>query len=205
MFSGVVEACVKVREIKEREENVELALERPPFFDDLKAGDSVAVDGVCLTVEEFDDEIMTFALAAESLKILQWRERFKSSPPSHNWCFNVERSLCLGDRIHGHLVTGHVEGVGKITRVEDLGESRIIEFEVPESVLPFIWKKGSITVNGVSLTINKLDDISVEICLIPESMKRTNLSMVKEGEGVHIEPDYMARAMVRNLQLNSRN
>ena len=200
MFSGIVEACVKAEKITERGENIELTLQRPSFFDDLSVGDSVAVDGVCLTVESFSQEQMVFALAEESLKVLNWRSRF-SNTSATNWTFNVERSLRLGDRIHGHLVTGHVEGLGQVILVQDLGESRVIRFSLPNSVLPFVWKKGSVTVNGVSLTINQLQELTVEVCLIPESMKRTNLSLIAEGDFVHIEPDYLARAIARNLQV----
>lgn len=199
MFSGIVEACVKAVNIKKRNENIEIQLEKPHGFDDLKNGDSVAVDGVCLTLESFNERTMTFALAPESLKVLQWETRWETRSMKE-WSFNLERSLRFNDRVHGHLVTGHIEGLAQVLKIKDLAESRLLEIQIPENVLPFVWKKGSIAFNGVSLTVNEVKkDGRVEICLIPETMKRTNLGMIQENSWLHIEPDYMARAMRRML------
>lgn len=198
MFSGIVEAVSEIQSSQELVNAYRIQVDKPTQFNDLHLGDSIAVDGVCLTVEAFDEKQMTFALAAETIRVLQWN-------PS-SWIgkrVNLERSLRFGDRIHGHLVTGHVDSLAQVTRAELQGESFFLDVKVASSVLPYVWKKGSITINGVSLTVNELKGSVVEVCLIPETLKRTNLGALKVGQVVNIEPDYMARAVVaatRNVE-----
>ncbi|MGZ3745308.1 MAG: riboflavin synthase [Pseudobdellovibrionaceae bacterium] len=191
MFSGIIEAVSEIKSSQALENAYRIQIEKPAEFNDLHPGDSVAVDGVCLTVEAFDEKQMAFTLAAETLRILQW------SPTS--WIgkrVNLERSLRLGDRIHGHLVTGHVDSLAEVLRAELEGESFFLTVKVASPLLPYIWKKGGITVNGVSLTVNEIKNSAVEVCLIPETLKRTNLGSLKIGHMVNIEPDYLARALV---------
>lgn len=195
MFSGIVEATAPILSAKSSEGLVRIQVQKPEFFDDLKIGDSVAVDGACLTVEKFDQDSIQFALAAESLKVLRWPEAEKLM----GRILNLERSLRFGDRIHGHLVSGHVEGLGEVREVNWIGESLILKIELPKTVKPYIWKKGSITLHGVSLTINDIQNLQIEVCLIPETQKRTNLSLLKVGDFVHVEPDWMARALEARL------
>lgn len=198
MFSGIIEAVSEIKSSQELVNAFRIQVEKPKEFNDLRLGDSIAVDGVCLTVEAFDEGQMTFALAAETLRVLHW------SP--EKWLgkkLNLERSLRFGDRIHGHLVTGHVDSLGEVFQAELQGESFLLSVKVAPSVLPYIWKKGSITINGASLTINEVNQNLVEVCLIPETLKRTNLGFLEAGHYVNIEPDYMARAVVaatRNLE-----
>lgn len=197
MFSGIVEATGELLEARSQGEVLRLKLKKPSYFSDISLGDSIAVDGVCLTVEAFDSDSMTFALAAETLQVLKWNMR--------NWknkVFNLERSLRYGDRIHGHLVTGHVDVLGSITDATHGVESSILEIELPPRVLPYVWAKGGMAINGVSLTINTLVDHRVSLCLIPETLKRTNLGALKRGDLVHIEADYMAKAIVRAKNLS---
>ncbi len=198
MFSGIVEAVSEIQSSQELINAYRIQVKTPAHFNDLHLGDSIAVDGVCLTVEAFNEKQMTFALAAETIRVLNW------NPTS--WVgkqVNLERSLRFGDRIHGHLVTGHVDSLAEVTRAELLGESFSLDVKVASSVLPYVWKKGSITINGVSLTVNELKGSVVEVCLIPETLKRTNLGALKVGQVANIEPDYMARAVVaatRNVE-----
>ncbi|WP_413290323.1 riboflavin synthase [Bdellovibrio sp. HCB337] len=195
MFSGIVEAVSEIKSSQELANAFRIQVEKPHEFNDLHLGDSVACDGVCLTVEAFDEQQITFTLAAETIKVLRWNPQ--------SWIgkkMNLERSLRFGDRIHGHLVTGHVDSLGEITRAEAEGESFFLDVKVASSVWPFIWKKGSITINGVSLTVNDVKNAIVEVCLIPETLKRTNLGMLQPGMFVNIEPDYMARAVVAAAQ-----
>lgn len=191
MFSGIVEAVSEIKSSQELSNAYRIQIVKPVEFDDLRLGDSIACDGVCLTVEAFDEHSITFALAAETLRVLQW------SPSA--WIgkkINLERSLRFGDRIHGHLVTGHVDSLGQVVRADLQGESFFLDVKVASTVLPFVWNKGSITINGVSLTVNQVLNSVVEVCLIPETLKRTNLGSLKPGSLVNIEPDYMARALV---------
>jgi riboflavin synthase len=190
MFSGIVESVMPILHSQELPNAYRIQIQKPEQFDDLKLGDSIACDGVCLTVEAFDDQTMTFALAAESIRILEWKpEKFLHKK------INLERSLRFGDRIHGHLVTGHVDSLGDVVKAELDGESLFIDVKVADSILPYLWKKGSITLNGVSLTVNEVLGHVISVCLIPETIKRTNLGLLKKGDRINVEPDYLARAI----------
>jgi riboflavin synthase len=196
MFSGIVESVMPILSSQELPNAVRLNIKKPSEFSDIKAGDSIACDGVCLTIEDFNDQQMTFALAAETIRVLRWNPQ--------TWkgrAINLERSLRFGDRIHGHLVTGHVDSLGEVTRADLEGESFFLDVEVQDSILPYVWKKGSITLNGVSLTVNEVVENRVSVCLIPETQKRTNLGALKKNDLVNVEPDYMARAVQRAMEL----
>lgn len=197
MFSGIVEFVKPIISSEALTQAFRIRVEKPEEFQDVKVGDSIACDGVCLTVENFDQKTMQFALAAETIKVLKWQPQ--------TWIgkqLNLERSLRFGDRIHGHLVTGHVDSLGLVTYSQQTGESWFLKVEVSESVLPYLWVKGSITLNGVSLTINSLSGRELEVCLIPETVKRTNLGLLKVGDSINIEPDYMAKAIARVIELS---
>lgn len=196
MFSGIVESVMPIESSEELVNAYRIKIKKPNEFNDIKLGDSIACDGVCLTVEAFDDAQMTFALAAETIKVLEWNPQ--------SWIgkqVNLERSLRFGDRIHGHLVTGHVDSLGTVSRAELLGESFFLDVKVADTILPYVWKKGSVTLNGVSLTVNELEGNTVSVCLIPETLKRTNLGLLKPGSRINVEPDYMARAIQRSLEV----
>lgn len=196
MFSGIVESVMPIVSSQELPNAYRIQIKKPSEFNDIKIGDSIACDGVCLTVEAFDELQMTFALAAETIKILEWNPQ--------SWLgkvVNLERSLRFGDRIHGHLVTGHVDSLGEVMRADLQGESFFLDIKVQPTILPYVWKKGSVTFNGVSLTVNELRDDVVSVCLIPETVKRTNLGELKAGSKVNVEPDYMARAIQRSLEV----
>ncbi|AFY02646.1 riboflavin synthase [Bdellovibrio bacteriovorus] len=196
MFSGIVESVMPIESSEELTNAYRIKIKKPSEFNDIKLGDSIACDGACLTVEAFDDQTMTFALAAETIKVLEWNPQ--------SWLgkqVNLERSLRFGDRIHGHLVTGHVDSLGTVTRADLEGESFFLDVNVAETILPYVWKKGSVTLNGVSLTVNELQGSVVSVCLIPETLKRTNLGLLKPGSRINVEPDYMARAIQRSLEV----
>jgi riboflavin synthase len=107
---------------------------------------------------------------------------------------NMERSLRLGDRIHGHLVTGHVDSVGLVTESNGSQEAWFLTVECSSKIRGLVWEKGSITLHGVSLTVNKVEGDFVSVCLIPETILRTNLSSLVVGSSIHIEADYFAKA-----------
>ncbi|MFN7905766.1 MAG: riboflavin synthase [Pseudobdellovibrionaceae bacterium] len=200
MFSGIVETTTELLEVQEGQSICRIFLKRPIQFDDLQIGDSVAVNGVCLTVEMFDSTKMQFSLGLETLQVLQWKQQ-----DWKNRKINVERSLKLSDRIHGHLVTGHVEALGKVLRSDQVGENWFLDIEVPTALLPLIWKKGSITLHGVSLTVNTLEKNILQVCLIPETQKRTNLIEFKKDDSIHLESDYMAKAFYRFYELQGKD
>lgn len=201
MFSGIIEATQNVVNSTVYPGRVRLAVARPKSFDDLRLGDSVAVNGVCLTVEQLSEDQICFSLGAETLKVVDWEIN------SSLWLtrpLNLERSLRFGDRIHGHLVSGHVEALGTIIKSYAEGESWQLEVAVPMSVGEFLISKGSVTLNGVSLTINTLQKLAdahlLTVCLIPETIKRTNLTKISVGQKITVESDYFTRMLLQKYR-----
>jgi riboflavin synthase len=202
MFSGIVESKAAIARAEEviPGKLIRIWVSRPAEFTDLKVGDSVATDGVCLTVEAFDNRAIQFALAAETLAVTNWNTEAKKVSDLVGRFVNLERSLRLGDRIHGHLVSGHVDAASKVVRVEDLGETRIIDITIPSELRGMVWKKGSWALNGVSLTVNSVDGGVASHCLIPETLSRTNLGSLQVGDLVNIEVDVFARALAQSVE-----
>jgi riboflavin synthase len=195
MFSGIIETVSPIQQVILQKQAVEVQLTRPHSFDDIKVGDSIACNGVCLTVHRFTDQSINFILGFETLKTLEIQ------PESLNGqVWNLERSLRFGDRVHGHLVTGHIEALGRVVRNEAFGDSWFLSVECPKHLLKFIWKKGSLSVHGVSLTVNEIQNGVVEFCLIPETVSRTNLSQIPLGGSINIETDYLAKLYLRNQE-----
>lgn len=195
MFSGIIETTAPILQTRNLNQSLELVVQRPIFFDDLKVGDSIAVNGICLTLEAFDTEKMFFTLGHETLKILgEGLSLWLSS------VVNLERSLAFGSRVHGHFVSGHVDVMVTVKKSEALGDNWLLSVEVPEEFAKFCWKKGSVTLHGVSLTINDISGGSspwVEVCLIPETQKRTNLTHIRPGELLGFEVDSFAKAVAQ--------
>jgi riboflavin synthase len=195
MFSGIVEVQGQILTARRDQGLVFIDVERPTDFSDLKIGDSICTSGVCLTVESFNEKSIRFALGGETLAITGWSEGLLQGK-----AVNLERSLRLGDRIHGHMVSGHVDATGEVVLVKDLGGSVQVDIKAPESIAQYVWKKGSWAVNGVSLTINDVSQGVVSQCLIPETLRRTNLGNVQVGDRVNLEIDMMARGLVSFLE-----
>ncbi|MBL7672341.1 MAG: riboflavin synthase [Bdellovibrionaceae bacterium] len=195
MFSGIIEAKSSILMTQDLDRALRIRVQRPLTFDDIKLGDSVAVNGVCLTIEECTPELLTFTLAAETLKVLRWNQ----APWTHH-PINLERSLRFGDRIHGHLVSGHVDELGEVVKAESFGDSWLLDVSFDSGKSDLIWKKGSITIQGVSLTVNEVKGSILSVCLIPETVKRTNLSEFKVHDFVNLEYDWMAKALIHSFQ-----
>ena len=195
MFSGLVEQTSPVLEVKAQLNFIQLLLKRPSSYTSLKDGESVSVDGVCLTLEKFDKKTMAFGLGPETLKITGWTPK-----KLKNKVFNLERSLTLQSAVGGHLLTGHVDGLALVKQVKKQGESLIVQIQTPVKFKSFFWKKGYIALNGVSLTINELKGNNLELCLIPKSLKLTNLSHIKKGDLLNFEVDYMSRFFVHGFE-----
>lgn len=206
MFSGIVEAkapIVRADEILEGK-LTRIWVEKPHEFGDLKIGDSVANDGVCLTVEAFDEKTIQFALAAETLAVTNWNSAAVKKTGAQSLVgrfVNLERSLRLGDRIHGHLVSGHVDSCSRVVKILDDGQTRIIDIEIPLALRGMVWKKGSWALNGVSLTVNSVDGGIASHCLIPETLTRTNLGALRVNDLVNIEVDVFARALAQSVEI----
>ncbi len=198
MFSGIIETVSSIIGQSEGPGTLTISVRKPSEFNDLSVGDSIAVDGVCLTLEAFDDERMVFTCGPETLRITGW------TPQNvlHR-AVNLERSLRFNGRIHGHIVTGHADARSRVLAVERQGETITLTIEIPEKLAPFIWAKGSVALNGVSLTVNRCEAREFTVGLIPETTKRTNLGELKAGDPVNLEVDNMARAFVRQRELEA--
>lgn len=195
MFSGIVETTSRILETRQSGPLVSVYLEKPSNFNDLKIGDSIAVDGVCLTLEAFDECRMAFTLGPETLSITGW-----TADGVQGRAMNVERSLRFGDRIHGHLVTGHVDARAHVLKAEPQGDSLTLTISIPQILRPLIWRKGSVAINGVSLTVNSVTDEGFTVGLIPETLRRTNLNQLTSGSTVLLEADNSARGLLRILE-----
>ncbi len=197
MFSGIVETTGKILKLQSHPDAIHMTLERPALFTDLKIGDSVAVDGVCLTVRELQVDSMSFDVGYETLQITHWQQRLPAAGVNlqPQVGMNLERSLKFGDRMHGHVVTGHVEALAMLQESKRLGDSLVQRYSYPWRLRELLWTKGSVALNGVSLTINDICDDHFEVCLIPETQERTNLGVCRLGDWLHIETDSMAKSI----------
>lgn len=193
MFSGIIETASSTIKLlpSESDELVRFQVTRPEKFNDITIGDSIAMNGVCLTVEAFDEDSIQFAIGKETLRITGW-----SKEAIQKMLWNMERSLKLGDRIHGHLVTGHVDFQGQVSGLKKDGESMELWVSFPENAKQYFWKKGSVCLNGVSLTINDVKESHLRVNLIPETLRVTNLKHLQEGQSINIEVDSFARGLI---------
>jgi len=192
LFSGIVETTSLAQSVFAADKGIQIVLDRPSIFDDIALGDSIATNGVCLTITSFDESSMAFFIGAETLSVTGWTVESLMT-----FDFNLERSLKLSDRIHGSLVSGHVDAVAKVLKSELFGENLLLDVSYPVELSSFVWKKGSVVINGVSLTINELSKESLSVCLVPETLMRTNLSKLCVGDCVNLEADYIAKAITR--------
>jgi riboflavin synthase len=194
MFSGLVEAKAKIRGIEAEEGGVRIVVLRPKTFDDISIGDSIAIQGCCLTVVEADSDSLSFQAGRETLSKTNLSRRTIGGE------VNVERSLALGDRLGGHLVTGHVDGQGTLQSRSDEAEWSTMVFEAPTSLMRQMAAKGSITVDGVSLTLVDVTDTTFSVALIPHTLQQTTLGALSPGDRVNLETDLLAKYVQRQLQ-----
>jgi riboflavin synthase len=196
MFTGIVEAVGRIADVERRggaDGGVRLTIDtRTLDIADVAIGDSVAINGACMTVIAKAAAQLAFDVSAESLR---WVAGL--SQPGE---VNLECALRFGDRVGGHLVAGHVDGVGTVTRFEPDGESRLLEVEAPAALARYIAVKGSITVDGVSLTVNRVDGARFCVNLIPHTLAVTTLGAYGVGRQVNLEVDLIARHLERLLE-----
>ncbi len=193
MFSGIVADVGTIIKSENREGGLRLAVEtRQLGMDDVQLGDSIAVNGVCLTVVQMEGGTFTVDVSRETLNCTVGLDRQGAR-------VNLEKALRLADRLGGHLVSGHVDGVGEVIAFTDLGESWKLALRAPQALAKYIAAKGSITVNGVSLTVNRVSGAEFELNLIPHTLAVTTLNELKAGAKVNLEIDLIARYVERML------
>jgi riboflavin synthase len=187
MFTGLVEEIGHVLDIDGDAAGARLAIAATRVREDVAIGDSIAVDGVCLTVVSFDDAGFAVDVVAETLRRTALGERAPGDG------VNLERALQVGDRLGGHIVQGHVDGTGEVSRVDPDGDGSRITIASPHELLRYVVEKGSITVNGVSLTVASRDDDGFAVALIPHTLGETTLGALTLGRRVNLEVDIVAK------------
>lgn len=198
MFTGLVEATAEVVAILRPDDDItRLRLTRPSSYEPVY-GESIAVNGCCLTVTEFTDTELCFDANGETMALTN----LQYLAAGH--VVNLERALAVGARLGGHMVSGHVEGIATITAIEPAPEGHNYTFRLPPELVRYVIPKGSITFNGVSLTINTLEDgvgtpatTDVTSMLIPVTLKDTNLGQLAVGDAVNVETDIVGKYLER--------
>jgi len=195
MFSGIVAAVGQIKQLTPRNDGtptVRLTVDAGCLdLDDVTQGDSIACNGVCLTVVDKQDTCFCVDVSPETLSCT-----IGLDAPGP---INLEKALRLADRLGGHLVSGHVDGVGEVIRFDPVGDNRLLEIRAPEPLAKYIARKGSITVNGVSLTTNSVSGACFTINLIPHTLEVTTLGRLHPGARVNLEIDLIARYVERML------
>lgn len=193
MFTGIIEAVGEIKKIIPLENGVRIEITSGGLdLSDLRIGDSIATNGVCLTITTLMGNTISMEVSRETLSCTQ-------SLDTRGGRVNLEKAMQLSDRINGHLVSGHVDGVGKIIKLEPAGESYILAIRPPIALMKYIAKKGSITVNGVSLTVNLITKDEFQVNLIPHTLAATTFKELKKDMEVNLEVDLFARYLEKFL------
>ncbi|MEA2278693.1 MAG: riboflavin synthase [Solirubrobacteraceae bacterium] len=186
MFTGLVADLGTVAGVDATADGVRLAISSP-LARELSEGDSVAVNGVCLTATDVDDERFGADVMQETLR------RSSLAEVRQGTRVNLELALAAHGRLGGHIVQGHVDGVGAVRAAREDGFARVVTIEAEPELLRYVVEKGSIAVDGVSLTVSRVDDVSFDVSLIPETLRRTNLGDAAAGTPVNLEVDILAK------------
>jgi len=206
MFTGIITGVGRIAAVHDLGRSLDhgkrLEISTPAhYLDDVGLGDSIALNGACMTVTSFNaaQNIFTIDISAESLA--------KTAGLDHiGTVLNLEKALRANDRLGGHIVSGHVDGIGSVSRFEQIGESWLLQVMAPLSLAKYLAYKGSVTVNGVSLTVNRVEDSPegclVSINLIPHTIENTALGHLKAASAVNLEIDTVARYVERMLSLD---
>ncbi|MFZ1851887.1 MAG: riboflavin synthase [Nitrosomonas sp.] len=199
MFTGIIQAVGKIAAtdtLNTTTQGITSLCIDPGNLDltDVNLGDSIAIDGVCLTVKALNDRKLHFDVSEETLRCTHGLNQIDKR-------VNLEKALRLSDRLGGHLVSGHIDGIGTVVKWEPCGNNVTLEVNVPNSILRYLTHKGSITVNGVSLTINQIIDNTFSVNLIPHTLTVTALDQLRPGSKVNLETDMLARYVARLLNI----
>lgn len=194
MFTGIIAAIGQVTSVAPSGGDMRLKVATQKLdLSDVSLGDSIAINGVCLTVVELDESHVSFDVSKESL------ERTALSQITAGSSVNLEKALAVGDRLGGHMVSGHVDGLGKVLQLTPSARSVQFRIEVPANLERYIAEKGSISIDGVSLTVNEVGPGWFEINIIPHTMQETIIKEYKVGTMVNLEVDLIARYLERLL------
>lgn len=194
MFSGIIADIGSIKQAGDRDGGLRLVIATSTLdLGDVQPGDSIAVNGVCLTVVAHSGDSFTVDVSRETLNCTEGLDAIGAP-------VNLEKALRLADRLGGHLVSGHVDGVGEVVEFVDLGESWKLVVRAPQVLAKYIAVKGSVTINGVSLTINQVSGREFSVNLIPHTLLVTNLKNLRAGSRINLEVDLIARYVERMMQ-----
>ncbi len=193
MFTGIIEEKGKIKKISHEQKGLRFHVEAEKILIDIKNGDSISVDGVCLTVEKFEKKYFVVYVMHETIK------KTTLSYYKVNQSVNLERALIVNSRLGGHFVLGHVDTVGRINKIKKDGDAKIFEIVIPEEYNKYLVQKGSIAIDGISLTIVDIYKKSFTVSIIPHTQKITTLTDKKNQDIVNIEFDILAKQVVRLL------
>ena len=197
MFTGIIQSKGSIKEVFSSSDGARLKINTNALdLSDTNVGDSIAVDGVCLTVTELTESSFTADVSNETLTCTT----FSALKQGKN--VNLERSLRVNQGIDGHLVSGHVDGIGAVNSIEKDGDSVRIKIEVQGDIIKYIAKKGSICINGVSLTVNSVENNFFDVNIVPHTLSATTLGDLSLQSNVNIEIDQIARYVERLLSQN---
>ncbi len=199
MFTGIIEEVGEIITVTPIENGKNLTIRARRVLEGTRIGDSIAVDGVCLTVTALGSEQFSVQAVGETL------EKTTLGTVQHGRRVNLERALAVGDRLGGHFVQGHVNGIGHIRTMRKRGENYLLEVEIPPPLRKYIILEGSIAIDGISLTIAHLIDVLVGINIIPHTMENTNLRYKQVGDGVNIEVDLIAKYIENLIRFSKQN
>ncbi len=199
MFTGLIEETGEITNIKMASEALYLTVNANKVLDNLKIGDSIAVNGACQTVIEINNSSFTVFASRETLNVTNFLS-YKAGT-----IVNLERTLRIGDRLDGHIVSGHIDTTAVVKNIKSIGDAYEFSFEIDSKYKNQIVKKGSITVNGISLTVANIDNNNFSIAIIPITFEATNLKFLKIGDTVNIETDILGKYIEKYLSSNHNN
>jgi len=187
MFSGIIEEIGQIQKIDFISGGIKLTISANKILEDIKTGDSVSVDGICLTVTSFNKNSFIVDAVGETLK------KTTLSKIKNKSYVNLERAIRFNERIGGHLIQGHINSTARIIQLKKIGENFLLQIELPDDLMKYIIKEGSIAVDGISLTVADIIDNKINISIIPHTWQNTTLQYKKENDLVNIEVDFAAK------------
>jgi riboflavin synthase len=193
VFTGIVRGTGNVKYFENDIESSRITIETHLDMDDLTQGDSISVNGACLTITDIRRGCFTAVISHETIKVTTLGKTKRGD------CVNLEKALKPSDSLGGHLVTGHVDGVGPITKISKIGNTTFVSISLAEELRTYVVKKGSITVDGISLTVKDVLIDGFEVSIIPYTIENTTLASKKEGDLVNIETDIIGKYVEKLL------
>jgi len=194
MFTGIIESVGKVVRVERRGDSRRTTIRSPEIMDDVRLGDSIAIDGVCQTVVATTGEAFAFDSVPETLRLTTIGSWQPGRP------VNLERSLKVGSRLGGHWVLGHVDGMVTLLERRDVGDGAELRFSLPGELASQVAHKGSVAIDGISLTVTEVDEGSFGVALIPFTLSHTTLGGKRVGDRLHVETDVLAKYVDRLLR-----